>query len=675
MQMASTLLALLALPLLQAAEVSPIEKVVQLLSDLEGKIIGEGETAQKLYDEFAEFCEDRSEEVTYDIKRGKSTVLELKAAMAEELSLIESFDAKIGDLAASIGTDEADLKAATKIREKEAGDFAGEEKQLLEMIDTLSRAIAILQREMAKGGASMMQLKNAGNLVQALSVMVQASMLSSADGSKLTALLQSSSDDDEEGAPAATVYEGHSGGIIDTLESLKDKAEAQLEELRQKETTATHNYEMLKQSLEDSIKFASKDMADAKTSLAASSEKKSTAEGDLDSTSKTLAADIQALADLHHDCMSKATDFEAETKSRAEELKALAEAKKVVKETTGASSSIVYGLNQISFVQRAQMTSKAGSATFEVVHFVRELARKQKSSVLAQLAVRVASAVTSSDDPFSKVKGLISDMISKLEDEAAADAEHKAFCDKELSETHVKKSDKETLIGKLTTAIDSMTSKSSKLKEEVAQLQKALAALSKEQGEMDKLRGEEKELYTKQKADMELGLQGVKTALKVLREYYSAEGKSHTAAAGSGSGIVGLLEVVESDFSKELAEIIATEENAVATYKSETNDNEIEKTTKDQDVKYKTKESISLDKEIAEASSDRDDAKTQLASILAYLSKLEEQCIAKAETYEARKAHREAELAGLKEALTILESETAFVQKSSQHMLRGVHPH
>jgi len=673
--MASILLALIALPLLQAAQVSPIEKVVQLLSDLEGKIIGEGETAQKLYDEFAEFCEDKSENLAYNIKTGKSTVLELKAAIAEELSLMESFDAKIGDLAASIGTDEADLKAATKIRGKEAADFAVEEKQLMEMIDTLSRATSILQREMAKGGASMMQLKNAGNLVQALNVMVQASMLSSADGSKLTALLQSSSDDEEEGAPAATVYAGQSGGIIDTLESLKEKAEAQLEDLRKKETTATNNYEMVKQSLEDSIKFASKDMTDAKTSMATSSEKKSTAEGDLDSTSKTLAADIQSLADLHRDCMSKATDFEAETQSRAEELKALAEAKKVVKETTGASSSIVYSFNQVSFVQRSQITSKAGSASFQVVHFVRDLARKQKSSVLAQLAVRVASAVTSSDDPFSKVKGLISDMISKLEDEAAADAEHKAFCDKELSETHVKKSDKETLIAKLTTAIDSMTAKSSKLKEQVAQLQKSLAALAKEQAEMDKLRGEEKELYTKQKSDMELGLEGVKTALKVLREYYGKDGKSHTAASGSGSGIVGLLEVVESDFSKELAEIIATEENAVATYKTETNDNEIEKTTKEQDVKYKTKESISLDKDIAEASSDRDDAKTQLDAIMAYLGKLEAQCIAKAETYEERKAHREAEIAGLKEAMTILESETAFVQKSARRTLRGVYPH
>jgi len=672
MQMAFAVLAFLALPFVQAA--SPVEKVVQLLSDLEAKIIGEGTDAQKVYDDFAEFCEDKSKDLQFAIKTGKNTVAELKATIAQESSLMESLDAKIADLASSIGTDEADLKAATGIRATESADFAVAEKDSMDIIDTLSRAISILEREMAKSGASMMQLKQASNLVDALRIMVQASMLSSADGSKLTALLQSSSDDAELGAPDAAVYKGHSGDIISTLEDLKEKAETQLDDLRKKETTAIHNFEMLKQSLEDSIKFATKDMSDAKKDLAGAGVKKAGAEGDLDVTSKTLAADVKALDDLHHDCMTKASDFEAETKSRAEELKAIAMAKKVIKETSSGSTSITYSLTQVSFVQRSKISTGADLANFEAVRFVRDLARKQKSTALSQLAARMASAIRSSDDPFAKVKGLISDMVTKLEEEASADADHKAFCDKELAETNTKKTDKTAAIAKLTTAIDSMTAKSAQLKEQVAALQQALAALAKEQAEMDKLRGEEAALYKTQKADMELGLDGVKTALKVLREYYGKEGKAHTEALGAGEGIIGLLEVVESDFSKELAEIIATEENAIATYKAESNENEIEKTTKEQDVKYKSKESTDLDKEVAEATSDRDAVNAELDAVLKYLSSLEAQCIEKAETYAERSARRTAEIAGLKEALTILESETALVQKS-HHTLRGVRSH
>merc|ERR1719270_108183 len=169
------------------------------------------------------------------------------------------------------------------------------------------------------GSASMLQeqLKHAGTVVQALNVLVQASAFSSADASRLTALVQQqSSDDDNVGAPAAATYAGHSSGIIDTLGDLLDKAEAQLADARTKETASLHNFEMLKQSLEDELKFADKEMAAAKAGIAASNEKKATAEGDLEVTTKDLNEDVEALSDLRQTCLTKAQDYEAATKSR-----------------------------------------------------------------------------------------------------------------------------------------------------------------------------------------------------------------------------------------------------------------------------------------------------------------------------------------------------------------------
>merc|ERR1719253_762795 len=128
-----------------------------------------------------------------------------------------------------------------------------------------------------------MQLASANNVVQALAVMVQATSLSSADASKLSALLQSSQQaedaSEDAGAPAAAVYKSASGGIIQTLQDLYDKGEAQLEESRKTETQSTQAYQMLKQSLEDSIKYANKDMDKAKKALATSAEAQATAEG------------------------------------------------------------------------------------------------------------------------------------------------------------------------------------------------------------------------------------------------------------------------------------------------------------------------------------------------------------------------------------------------------------
>merc|ERR1719160_981997 len=175
---------------------------------------------------------------------------------------------------------------------------------------------------------------------------------------------------------------------------------------------------------------------------------------------------------------------------------------------------------------------------------------------------------------------------------------------------------------------------------------------------------------------MEEGLEGIKLALKVLREYYAKGDKAHASSDGAAGGIIGMLEVVESDFSKGLAEMISIEDTAAATYKVQTKENEISKTTKEQDVKYKTKEAKSLDKSVAEHTSDREGLQTELDAVLEYWDKIKEQCIAKPEPYEERKKRREAEIAGLKEALEILEGQAAFIQQKQQNKRKRsmIHP-
>merc|ERR1712137_938494 len=100
----------------------------------------------------------------------------------------------MGELVAAIAEAGANLKAAEEVRATDAADFAAEEKELLSLIDTMSRAIGILEKELngASASAAMLQVKNAKGLTQALQAMVEASMMGSADAARLTALAQTS---------------------------------------------------------------------------------------------------------------------------------------------------------------------------------------------------------------------------------------------------------------------------------------------------------------------------------------------------------------------------------------------------------------------------------------------------------------------------------------------------
>merc|ERR1711957_58632 len=325
-----------------------------------------------------------------------------------------------------------------------------------------------------------------------------------------------------------------------------------------------------------------------------------------------------------------------------------------------------------------QTAAQASLANSEVAMLVKQLARKHHSSALAQLASRIASVAKygagTGDDPFAKIKGLITNMIEKLQKEANDEAEEKAYCDEEMAKTDSKKGELDATVAKLTSKIDQDSARSTELKDEVKEAQSDLAALSKEQAEMDKIRREENADYSKAKTDLTLGLTGVRKALEVLRNYYGSASaafvqqpampKKHEKSGGAASSIIGILEVCESDFASNLAKEETQESGAASAYEKTTQSNKIEKSTAEQDVKYKTVEFKGLDKTISELSSDRDTTNTELSAVLDYNAQIKERCIAKPESYEERKRRREAEIEGLKNALSVLESEVAFMQRT-----------
>merc|ERR1719401_1844711 len=220
--------------------------------------------------------------------------------------------------------------------------------------------------------------------------------------------------------------------------------------------------------------------------------------------------------------MTTAADHEATVAARTAELKVIATAEKILKESTSGAVGQTYSLFQVAGT--SQLKTRADLANSEVITLVKKLAHDHHSAALAQLASRIAVVVRyggkDGADPFAKIKDLISDMITKLTKEAEAEATEKAYCDEQLAKTEAKKSELDATIAKLTNRIDTATSRSASLKEEVVQLEAELAALAKTQAEIDSIRREENSNYKVAKAELTQGLEGVRKALSMLRDYY-----------------------------------------------------------------------------------------------------------------------------------------------------------
>jgi len=667
---------------------NPTTKVLGLITDLQNKMIAKGEASQKIYNEFSAFCKKRATELGVELKDDKADKKDLEASISKEVSDVQTATVVHTDETSDIVDAETQLKQAVAIRKKEAESFAAEEKELLDVIDMLKRAHAVLEKEINKGSASMLQLSSATNLVDALSAMVEASLCSTEDAHRLTALAQDAADSDESDLSAPPGYETKSGGIIATLKDLQSKAEKQLEDARTKEVAAQGNHETKKIALEKEIKYSTQDKNTAKKQKSESLEDKSIDEGDLGLTVADVKNGIKNIGDLRRVCIQKVEEFTAMAKSRDEELQALAKAKKIIEEAMSGATKRVYGdSGATSFVQAYSSTNVAkkllisthSSNSDRALLSIRALAKETHSHELELLASRISSELKvgsyNGEDPFAKVIGMISDMINRLEDEFADDASKNNYCEKELGASKEKQADKTRMVQQLTNKLGKMEARSTQLKAKVARLQEDLSKTNAAQVDMDKIRSDENNEYLQEKDDLTKGLEGVRTALKVLQDYYGGAEKVHMTQSSSADSVISLLQVIESDFARSLAELEGGEEVAAQDYKQQSQENELTLTRVGAEVKRYTKEYTAIDKSITDTSSDLAGTKTELDAVVNILDKLNAKCVGKPSDAERIRAEQKKQIAGLKEALRILESETAFLQKSSRRSLRGQHQH
>eukprot|EP00930_Biecheleria_cincta_P076086 TRINITY_DN63294_c0_g1_i1.p1 TRINITY_DN63294_c0_g1~~TRINITY_DN63294_c0_g1_i1.p1 ORF type:complete len:709 (-),score=196.15 TRINITY_DN63294_c0_g1_i1:132-2258(-) len=674
-------------------------RVLQMLTDLQGDVIKEGKDAAQVFDTQKQLCSTRSKELRASYSDRKAQKEKLDADIAQAKVEIETMNSKIEDLMMSIAGDELDLKEASKLRKEDEGIFQEQQKDIAGTVDALDRALAFVGHEQRKSYKSdaLVQMEAGGREVaEALKVVVEASTLSAADQSKLSALLQTSqaagrqSAEDAEDAALDSALDtqvasrtSDAAGLVTLLNEILEKAQSELESLRSEETHKLHSFEALRQSIENKMKYRQRDVENSQSRKNDASKRKAGAEEDLALALKNMKDDEAMLRDLQKSCITKASKYENDVQARADEVNALSQAKKIISEKLAPPSP---SFLQVKRVSQAVSDDDQTAAASAAARSVRRLAVRMNSPVLIELAGRLDYVSKGSSgmrygaaDPLKKVRSMVEGMISTLEHQDRADAEHDSFCKKEMSAAAIKRDDRQDDVDKYTTQIDQGRSAVARLAEEISALRKELSEIADTQLKMVKVRNEEKEAHTKEIKIHSDGIDALKMALQVLRVFYTKIGDP----SGRGKKVFSILEYTQSGLHKSVILLQAEEKEAQNDHQKIMKENDLMKAAKEKEVNLRMQQTTKLQKAISELSADNAAANEELDALKDYLEKLKNQCIAKPEPFEERQQRRKKEIQGLKEALAALDgsSQLQVEARSTPNIntvflqLRGSHGH
>lgn len=651
-----------------AADVTPIQKVLQMMEGMltKGKAMKHEEEVE--FAAFQQWCEDVRKETSRSIATASDEITQLGADISKAAADAEVLAGEVEGLEKEVSSLEAEAKGATANRNKQHSHYAAQHLDFSESIEAIAKAISVLKSRSEDVAQSLMQV-HSSKLVPTHAKEVLASFLS---------LRETASS----GAPEANAYESQSGGVISMLEKLKHKFEDQRLALEKEEMNAKMSYEVLLQQLTDDIK-ADNDAVSTKTAAKAGRlEAGAQAKGDLASTQNAKAVDEKTLSDTKAQCSARSQEFESNQVVRSDELKAIQKAIEII------SSDKVQGTAEArlpgSLVQTA--AKKKGSALAALRSSASESPEARQRAVnylqgqAAKLGSRYLSVVAAhtQGDAFEKVKKMIKDLITKLMEQANAEADDHAYCTTEMATNKQTREIKSSEVDDLASKIELETANTERLSSEITDLSDALAELKGKQSEATSLRSAEKKTNAVAVSEAKAAQSAVEQAIKVLKDFYESQSSAslvqktggrdiaadmskvkepYKGMGASSGGIVGMLEVVLSDFARLETETSEAEDQAQRVYDSFMNESNQDAAVKETEKKHHEKNRDRTDDKLRGLKKEIAMTQTELDSAMGYYDKLKSQCVDSGQTYAERKQSRADELASLQEALKILNGE------------------
>jgi len=687
-------------------KMAAVDKVVTMLEDLQKQVLAEGEQEAATYNKFACFCKTTQKEKSDAIKTGKDDKTSLTADIVKFSEERDGLDKKITGLNKDIKEAETAQAKANRKSDAELAVYKTNEADMKAAISALQEAMKILKSSKAP---SLVQLQSIGNTLKQASLMADALGLGGEQAEKAASFfLQKGSSD----VPVEMEdYKFHSGGIIKMLEKLLGDFRTEKSGVDADEVKRVQAHTIFTQDKTDHVKAKTLEMEQAKKDRDGKIEDIGTASQELSTVSASLLDNMEYLDETNTICSEKAKTWDQRSKVRAQELTAVTQATLIVKSTVAEktqSSTLRFAQTGVTLrfadavanSDSAMEAIESESEAFDedlgflqkksiknhspedagrelIVSLLKGSGLKLHSALLTSLATRIAA------DPFAKIKKLIQELIERLLTEAANEGNQKGWCDKAIADATQKRQYSADQVEDLNAKMAKLEALSAKLGEELKTLGDQIKELNSNVAQADKLRKEEKGENANTVTEAKAGLGAVKMAIDILDKFYKTSakeevklsleqgpaddapetfktGEAYQGASAEAGGIIGMMEVIQSDFERTISETNKAEQQAYAqhlAFMTESGKSLAEKTVA---TKESTRLKDETDDNFNDASNSLDSQTKILVTSIKELMELQPACIDTGMSYSDRVAMREQEIASLKKALCILGAYAEF---------------
>eukprot|EP00397_Hematodinium_sp_SG-2012_P019447 GEMP01019981.1.p1 GENE.GEMP01019981.1~~GEMP01019981.1.p1 ORF type:complete len:411 (+),score=122.68 GEMP01019981.1:128-1360(+) len=399
MKLFSTMRGLVLFAATMGSAVTPVQKVITMMQDMKAKGQVSKEEESKIYEGYAEWVRDQVRDKNYELETLRNSVATLKGDVSKAEADVATLGAAIDDLNVEIDAASAQSAKSTKLREEEKAEYNKINRDYVESVDAIGRAISVLQSQA-------FDRKQAASLLQILAHVPEATKA-------LKSFLETA--DITQGAPEVAGYESQSGGIIGMLKKLQKKFREELHAVDRDESNAQHAYDMEQVNLNSQLKTGRNQLRKKTGTQSKRRAEAGEFKGELVDTQNSLEATVKYLENVETTFKLKTRDYNLNQKVRAEELDALSQAIEIISgnAVSGSAEKHLPTLAQTSFLQ-LRSNYKIMQQSTSAIAFLEQSAKQLNSKVLQMAAVKLAQT-----GPFDKVAQLVRDLVAKLEAEAA----------------------------------------------------------------------------------------------------------------------------------------------------------------------------------------------------------------------------------------------------------------